>query len=529
MTDVLVVGAGPTGLAMAAQVHAHGGKVRVVERRTGGQDSRAIVMHPRTLEVLAPLGVAGELIRRGNPNARVLLHAAGRTAAVRLSHPGVGDTAYPFLLAIPQTAVEQVLEEHLRRVGVVIEHGIELVALSQRPDAIECELRGPHGQRQHAAAAYVVGCDGADSTVRRLAGIPFPGRPYRPTLLLADLDVDGGLERDIFHGFVGAGGILFLFPSPGTATWRLLTVGPDRTPGDLPALQAVADRFTGGTLRLGNLRWASTVRLRRGQAVRYRAGRVLLAGDAAHVHSPAGAQGMNAGIQDACNLGWKLALVATAAAGETLLDSYEAERWPVARRIRQLTDLAFLGEAADNAPLRWLRAHVAPRLLPLLTGRTIPAWAFRLAGGLALRYRGSPAVEEGRPGPRRGVRAGDRLPDGRIRTDGELRRLHELLRPPGFHVLLCGRGEDFDPDAAEVLRRRSTVPLQVHRLPRRAVAAVLGDTGTAVYLIRPDGYVAFRSRGPGLDGVTRHLSTQRGLPTPVPQVARLWPPGPARS
>jgi 2-polyprenyl-6-methoxyphenol hydroxylase-like FAD-dependent oxidoreductase len=506
VTDVLVVGAGPTGLALAAQVRAYGARVRIVERRVGSQDSRAIVMHPRTLEVLAPLGVADQLVRLGNPSGRVVLQAAGRSASVDLARPDVRDTAYPFLLAIPQATVERVLEAHLRRAGVVVERGVELIALAQGPHSVGCELRGPHG-RCRTQAAYLVGCDGADSTVRRLAGIGFPGRPYRPRLLLADVTAIGDLYPGALHAYVGADGVLFLFPSTGETGWRLVTVAASGSArADLAALRAVTDRFTGGRLHLDNPTWAATLCLRRGQADRYRHGRVLLAGDAAHVHSPAVAQGMNTGIQDACNLGWKLAMVARAEATDGLLDSYESERWPVARRVRQLTDLAFLVEAGGHPALRWLRGHLAPLLLPLVRGRILPAPAFRLIGGLSLRYRRSPAVAEGRPRLRGGVRAGDRLIDGPIGLQGEDLRLHQLLRPPGFHLLLCGLGEMFDLLEAHRLPRRSPVPLQIHRLADRRLLARLGVRDSAVYLVRPDGYVAYRARGPSLDGVTRYLS-----------------------
>jgi 2-polyprenyl-6-methoxyphenol hydroxylase-like FAD-dependent oxidoreductase len=520
---VLVVGAGPTGLTLAAQLHAHGCPVRIIERRLDRRRSRAFVVHPRTLEVLAPLGVVDALLTRGDPSAGATVRAAGRAASVTLARPGIRDTAYPFLLAVPQAAVEEVLEAHLRRVGITVERGVELVSFRQRPEAVACLLQGPDGHRHLVEAGYLAGCDGADSTVRRCAGVPFRVRDYRPMLLMANLEADGDLAPGTVNGFVGAGGVLFLIPSQEAAAWRMLTVGSGGSRGgpdpDLPTLQAVADRFTGGRLKLRNLSWATTVRLRRGQATRYRDGRVLLAGDAAHLNSPAGAQGMNTGIQDACNLGWKLALVATGAAGPELLASYQAERWPVARRVRQLTDLAFLVEAGGQPPLRLLRRYAAPVVLPLVNGRTAPAWAFRLLGGLLTRYRASPAVEDHRSAPRRAVRAGDRLPDGLVVFDHGEAWLHQVLRPPGFHLLLCGPQGAFDQAAAGALGNRLGVQLQVHRLAGQPAPGGLGDphrellrrlcgrsgSGTAVYLVRPDGYVSYRSRGPGLDGVARHI------------------------
>ena len=530
VSEVLVVGAGPTGLALAALLHSLGGQVRIVDRRVHPRPSRAFIMHPRTLEVLAPLGVADTLVAAGDPSAQVQVHAARRVASIQLAHPRISDTPYPYLLAIPQATVERVLEEHLRHAGVTVERDIRFVSLTQRGDTVTSTLEQPSGWQERIETAYVVGCDGADSTVRAQAGIVFRTRPYRPLVILADVALDG-LEPDTVHCFVGAGGILFLFPSPEQAAglagssspavgWRMLTVRPstglDATSSqpDLAWLQAAADRFTAGVVRLRDVTWAETVRLRRGQASTYRNGRVFLAGDAAHVHSPAGAQGMNTGIQDACNLGWKLALAAMGAAGERLLDSYEVERRPLARRVRQLTDLAFFAEAEDFPPLALVRQCVTPALLPLVNGITIPRQGFRLLGGLTFGYGTGPAVAEGTPTPRRGLRAGDRLPDAAITCGGRPRRLHQTLRPPGFHLLLCGDRSVSDPGQVELLRGRCAIPLRVHRLSRQPSPDEIGDPtgrtlarlgGTSVSLIRPDGYVGYRSSGSSLNGVADYL------------------------
>jgi 2-polyprenyl-6-methoxyphenol hydroxylase-like FAD-dependent oxidoreductase len=526
VSDVLVVGAGPTGLTMAAQLQAHGVRPRVVERRRERGESRAFVVHPRTLELLADIGVAQGLIDRGEPGARVRFHAAARTACLGLTSSRGADTAYPYLLFIPQSTVEEVLEDHLRRTGVVVERGMELTGLSQRPDAVDYELRADDGSLGTGEATYVLGCDGADSTVRRSAGITFRTRTYRPSLLLADLDVDGELNNDGLHGFVAGPGLLFLFPCPASAAWRLLTVRPDTDiedpdgVGELADMQSLVDQFTDGSLHLHEPEWSTHVRLRRGQADRYRRGRVLVAGDAAHLHSPAGAQGMNTGIQDACNLAWKLALVVRGAATEGLLDSYEAERWPVARRTRQLTDLAFLLEAADHAPLRWLREHATPLAVPLVRGRELPRAAFSLLGGLSTRYRRSPIVREGAPRLRRGPRAGDRLPDWRILHEGEPRWLHEALRGPTHHLLLCGRQHGFDPSAVERIRNDGKITVRVQRISRQSHEGALLDgdgrllrrlavRDAAVYLVRPDGYIAYRAGGSHLEGARRHLRDLR--------------------
>jgi 2-polyprenyl-6-methoxyphenol hydroxylase-like FAD-dependent oxidoreductase len=522
--EVLIVGAGPTGLTMAAQLRAHGVEPRLVERRRERGPSRAFVVHPRTLELLAGTGLAPALVAAGDPAARVELHVGGRTAGVELAPSGHAGTSYPFLLFIPQSSVEDVLTTHLRAAGVEVERGKELVRATARRDAVEFVLHGDDGRVEEGVADYVIGCDGVDSTVRREAGITFDSRVYRPSLLLADLAVDGDLPDDRLHGFVAGPGVLFLFPSPSGAGWRLLTVCPPgqtsrggRTDADGAAeLQAVIDDFAGGALRVHPPDWLTHVRLRRGQADRYRRGRILLAGDAAHVHSPAGAQGMNTGIHDACNLAWKLALVVRGRSPSVLLDSYETERWPVARRTRQLTDLAFLLEAADHAPVRWLRAHATPLVLPLVRERSVPSGAFRLLGGLSTRYRRSPIVQEGVPRLRRGPHAGDRLPDGHVVHDGVAGSLHELLRPPVHHLLLCGPPGSFPAGTLERHRQEWRIPLRVHRVswaapddevldPDGRLLRRLGVRGSGIYLVRPDGYIAYRASGTDLDAVSRYL------------------------
>jgi len=505
VTDVLVVGAGPTGLTLAAQLSALGARVRIVDSRVEPRPSRAFIVQPRTLEVLAPLGVAETMIARGDASARARVQAGRRAATIGLARPGVSDTPYPFLLAIPQTTVERVLEEHLRRAGVTVEWGVRFTSLTQRDDAVVSVLERRSGRPERIETAYVVGCDGADSSVRTQTGIAFPMRAYRPAVVLADVTVDA-MEPDTVHGFVGARGILFLFPSPERTGWRLLTVvtGPAnaerrRRQCDLAWLQAVTDEFTHGTVRLGGPFWMDTIRLRRGQAASYRRGRVLLAG-----------------IQDACNLGWKLALAAAGTAGEPLLDSYETERRPLARVVRQLTDIAFLAEAADLRPLGLLRRYAVPVLLPFADRVTIPRWGFRLLGGLMIRYsHGVAAVEDGRQSRHR-LHAGHRLPDAVVTCDDGTRRLHDVVRRPGFHLLLCGDQAAFDPSAVESLRDRCRLPIWVHRLSRPPQAdglryasgrwpARLGGGASAVYLVRPDRYIGFCGSGTALDGVAHYL------------------------
>jgi hypothetical protein len=291
----------------------------------------------------------------------------------------------------------------------------------------------------------------------------------------------------------------------------------------LEELQALADAMTGRVVRLHDPVWRTYFGLQHRHATRYRYGRVFLAGDAAHVHSPAGAQGMNTGIQDAWNLGWKLALVGRGVAEEAMLDTYDAERRPVGGFVVRFTDRAFSVATSTNPLLRALRIRLVPRVLPLgLRFDRVVAYGFRTVSQLNINYRHSPAVQEGRPTLRRGPKAGDRLPDARIARDGQACWLGEALAAPGFHLLLCGPPGDWHPSQVTTLRHRYPYTLTMRHMTREAtpgaledfdrqVFARLGVNDTAQYLIRPDGHIGYRCGGDDLAGLQRYLA--RWLPT----------------
>jgi 2-polyprenyl-6-methoxyphenol hydroxylase-like FAD-dependent oxidoreductase len=530
----VIVGAGPTGLTLAAQLQQFGTSIRVVDRQLDRvHESRALVMQPRTLEVLRGLGIAETLVERGNDAVQLRMHFGERVVGMRLFDIGLEDTAYPFLLFISQAETESILSEHLAARGVPVERGVELISFSARSEEVACTLRDGDGRTEQVRCRYLVGCDGAHSTVREGAGIAFEGGSYSQTFVLADLEVDGDLERGAAHTFLGDLGILLFFPLATPATWRIVGMRPsteDAHDGDQATerlsleLQRICDRFTGGTLRVHDPVWLTYFRLHHRQAARYRTGRIFVAGDAAHVHSPAGGQGMNTGIQDAWNLGWKLALVARGVADPALLDSYESERLPVGRFVLRFTDRASSIAISDKTFVRLIRAQIAPRLLPLLLRlRKGRAYAFRTLSQLAIRYRHSLAVQEGPRAPRTGPRAGDRLPDARIVLDGRESWLHEAVAAPAFHLLLCGPATDWPRNHTVASQRRQGALLAVHRLTRDAEAAPgilldpsgktlerLGAQQAAQYVVRPDGHIGYRSGGTDMLGAERFLARWLG-------------------
>ena len=526
--DVLVVGAGPTGLTLAALLRAMGASVRIIDRQLDRvRESRALAVQARTLEVLRGRGVTQTLVERGNEAAQLRIHAGERAVPVQLFDAGLEDTAYPFLLFVSQAETEAVLNEHLAEHGLQVERGVELIGFEQSKAGVSCALRHGNGRAERLHARYLVGCDGAHSSVRHGAGIRFEGAAYPQTFVLADLEVDGDLEQDVAHAFLGAGGILFFFPLASPATWRMLGMrppddttrgAPERTEPSLAEVQAIADAFTSGTLSLRDPVWLTCFRLHHRHAARYRAGRVFLAGDAAHIHSPAGAQGMNTGIQEAWNLGWKLALVARGIADEALLDTYEAERRPIGRFVLRFTDRAARIAISESRTLRLLRTELVPRLAPLvLRSSRARSYGFRTLAQLRIHYRTSPAVREGEPTPTRGPKAGDRLPDARIALDGQAGWLQDALAAPRFHLLLCGAADGWDASHLAALQQRSGGLLAARRLTREAVPSALHDPdgqalarlgveGAAQYLVRPDGHIGYRCAGTDLSGVERYLA-----------------------
>jgi len=525
--DVLVVGAGPTGLALAAYLRALGTRFRIIDRQPDRvHESRALAIQPRTLEVLAGLGITQTLVQHGQPTVQLRMHMARRVVSLRLFDLGIADTAYPFLLFLSQAETERILSDHLARHDVAIERRTELIDLTPTNQHVTCQLRHD-GQRETVVARYLVGCDGAHSTVRQQAGIPFAGATYPQTFLLADLEVDG-LEPGAAHAYLTEAGVLFFFPLGTPASWRMLTMRPpggDQTSADAPVtlahLQAITNAFTTDPLRLRDPVWMTHFRLHHRGATRYQSGRVFLAGDAAHIHSPAGGQGMNTGIQDAANLAWKLALVCRGAAHPALLDTYEPERAPVGRWVLRFTDRAFTIATTRNPLLRQARTQV-PRLAPLALRFTAArAAAFRSISQLAISYRHSPAATGGPHAPRRGPHPGDRLPDAPLVSDHQPTTLHAATATPGYHLLLCGPTTAWPAQATTTLPQRYAGLVAVHRLTRDPASADLHDPdGTALrrlglhpsshhaahYLIRPDGHVGYRAGGTDLTGLATYLA-----------------------
>ncbi len=561
--DVLVVGAGPTGLALGCELRRRGVACRVIDRAaTFHVHSRGKGLQPRTLEVFDDLGVAGATLNAGRSHHRVRMFAGGRLALdvdlpPRPPQPGV---PYPNLVVIPQWRTEQVLRGRLASLGGTVELGRELVGLDQDDGGVTGTVADRStGAVEEVRAAFVIGCDGGHSSVRTLAGITMRGDSHKEHFVLGDVEIDG-LPAD-GYSFAWFDGDRYLAADPlcGTGTWQVQASarpGADGTvePASVELFQRLFAERGLPQVRLRNATWLSTFSPRVAIVDRYRAGRVLLAGDAAHVHSPAGGQGMNTGIQDAYNLGWKLAAVLRGAAGDRLLDTYQEERMPVARAVLDGSDVGHSAIFSPHPVMTFLRDRV---LVPALRLPAVQRAILDNVAELGVGYRGSSLARESdavgldRAGEaagvldharfRRGPHAGDRAPDahGRHGDTGAPTRVFDLFRGTHFTLLLfdgpAGTSAGYDRLAATARRVRAALgeDVRAHVVvpgdrrpaglsdvdvlldPDRDVHRRYAAAAESLYLVRPDGYVAFRSQPATVEPLLDYLGTVFAPPTRV--------------
>ncbi|NTY63570.1 FAD-dependent monooxygenase [Mycolicibacterium sphagni] len=537
--DVLIVGAGPSGLLLANELARHGVTPRIVDRAPEpATTSRALVVQPRTLEIFDDIGVAEQAVAAGTAASELTITFADKTVDVdfagQLSGPQ-NYTAYPEPRTLSQHDTERILTELLSEHGVEIERGVALTDLTQGGDTVTASLRHGDGSTESVRCAWLVGCDGAHSAVRKASGIPFSGDTYRDEFIMADAELDWKLPHGGLYGFPSPAGIFAAFSMTGTNRYRIFgnfPPGPDGADAEYSEpthdeFQAMVDERVPFPATVVKEFWVTRYRVHSRTVPRYRDGRVLLVGDAAHVHSPAGAQGMNTGIQDAYNLGWKLASVVRGLADESLVDSYNAERHPIGVQLLKTTDRLFSAFGGQNPLARLARGRVAPVLASrVLTRDWVRRRFIGLLAQLRLRYPDSPLNAEDGSGWHDAPAPGDRAREADVLIDGQPGRLYDVFRGTHHTVLLFTGLDDEARPAVELCRLAEQLEhahpgmvkarvITAERFadhpaalgdPTRSAHHQYGMTTPGAFVVRPDKYIGYRGRPVEL--VAQHLRDQ---------------------
>jgi 2-polyprenyl-6-methoxyphenol hydroxylase-like FAD-dependent oxidoreductase len=479
LNNVLIVGAGPTGLVLANWLARLGIPLRIIDKAAQpGTTSRALAVHARTLELYRQLDLTEAVIENGHRVPAVNLWVKGKPEA-RVPFADIASdlTPYPFIKMFPQDEHEQLLIRRLKSFGIVVERPTELDSFTDAGDRIVAKLHGAKGDETYEAA-YIAGCDGARSAVRKATGSGFPGGTYNQVFYVADAEASGPSVNGEVNIDLDEADFLAVFPLKAEGRVRLIGTVRDQR-AKLAESLTFAD-VSGRAIehlkiKVSKVNWFSTYHVHHRVTDHFRKGRALLLGDAAHVHSPAGGQGMNTGIGDAINLAWKLAAVLKGEAPDELLDSYEAERIAFARKLVKTTDQIFTVATAEGTIADIIRTRLLPLVIPTVTKvGAAREWLFRTVSQLMINYRDS-ELSTGKAGD---VHGGDRLPWVKAADN------YGPLSEPAWQVHVYGNAS---PELTQWCKTRN---LPLHVFEWRDAHATAGFARNALYLIRPDTYVA---------------------------------------
>ncbi|MEA2205475.1 MAG: hypothetical protein QOE77_2251 [Blastocatellia bacterium] len=511
-TDVIIVGAGPTGLSLACQLIRFGVDFIVVEKNEGITPfSKALGVHARTLEIYEQLDLAGEAVARGIIAGKVrMLESGDVVGEVNLSNIGQGLSAYPFMLVLEQSENERLLYGYVKEHGRDVLWQTELQSFSQNDSGVTATVRKSDGEVFVIEGKYLVGCDGPRSPVRHALGLSFEGSTFERMFYVADVRIDWQYSHDALHVCIADNGVVAFFPMPGEKRWRIVGAFPEgheKEEGEIlyEEIEARIKEEAELELDITRVDWFSTYKVHTRHVEKFSAGRCFVAGDAAHIHTPAGGQGMNTGIQDAYNLAWKLALVIKHAAADNLLTTYNEERLPNARRLLQTTDRMFNLAAGTDWLVNLIRTTIFPPLAKfILSIDAVKKRFFPLISQIGISYRDSSLSRHAGDDDFE-VKAGDRLPYFLIDSQS----VYDKLQAAKFHLLT------FVADQSEPSNSRVSAELDdwylnfvdelVVRLDARTIE-LFGSSKPFSVLLRPDNYIALICAAGAWDEVDSYLT-----------------------
>ena len=506
-TEVIIIGAGPTGLALACQLTRYGVDFVIVDKTEGVTPySKALGVHARTLEIYEQLDLARRAVEQGTVAGRVrMLERGGAVLGeVDLSNVGEGLSAYPYMLVLEQSRNEQLMYDWLKSHGRDVLWQTELETFLQDATTVTAQVKNSSGESQTIEGKYLAGCDGPHSPVRHALGLNFEGSTFERLFYVADVRIDWKFSHDALTVCIAPHGVVAFFPMPGEKRWRIVGAFPEgheKEEGEVlyEEIEARIKEEAELELDITRVDWFSTYKVHTRHVDRFASGRCFVAGDAAHIHTPAGGQGMNTGIQDAYNLAWKLALVLKHSAHERILDTYNEERLPNAKRLTATTDRMFNLAAGRDWFVGLIRTTIFPPMAKyILSIEAVRRRFFILISQIGIRYRDS-SLSRPEGDDDFEVKAGDRMPY--FLVDGK--SIYDQLRAPRFHLISFSDGADLS-ELNEIGRYAHLV--DYHVVPLNAeVAEIFGTNKSFNVLLRPDNYIAFISQDRSLRAVTDYL------------------------
>jgi 2-polyprenyl-6-methoxyphenol hydroxylase-like FAD-dependent oxidoreductase len=507
-TDVLIVGAGPTGLALACQTIRFGIDFRIIDKKEGTTPhSKAIGVQARTLEIYEQMGLADDLIGMGTIAEKIRMFAGGKIRGEAVfAEIGKGLSPYPFVLLVEQGLHEKLLYDHIRSKGGDVIWNARLERFTQDENGVTAQITNEDGAAETIEAKFLVGCDGAKSIVRKSLGLEFSGSTFERMFYVADVELDWEHGHKAVQVFLMRNSLLAFFPMVGERRYRIVGTFPEefaKDEGDI-LYEEIEERIRLDSeinLDITNVNWFSTYKVHTRHVDKFSVGRCFLAGDSAHIHSPAGAQGMNTGIQDGYNLAWKLAMVLGGHSDAGLLETYNEERLPNAKILTQTTDRFFGLVASPNPILVLLRIYVFPYVANLvLSFDLVKRFVFPRISQIAINYRGRSLSEQH---GNFNIKAGDRMPWFEIEGSS----IYDRLREPKFHLVVITDGVTEIPPLPEDLMQAWSGLIDSTVLDITDVISDIFGTRKAFFLIlRPDNHIGLISDRFSPDLVRQYLS-----------------------